>query len=94
MIWHKKKLKIIFNSKQEFWISIASIKNIHLLEESSADEIIGSLGVDREWGNKFDYEHLNKLENIPVLIDLFKILKVDAVKVLQPICQQIWKTQQ
>jgi len=26
--------------------------------------------------------------------ELFKILKVDAVKVLQPICQQIWKTQQ
>ena len=27
-------------------------------------------------------------------IDLFQILKVDAVKVLHSICQQIWKTQQ
>ena len=26
--------------------------------------------------------------------ELFKILKVDAVKVLYSICQQIWKTQQ
>ena len=26
--------------------------------------------------------------------ELFKILKADAVKVLQPICQQIWKAQQ
>ena len=26
--------------------------------------------------------------------ELFKILKDDAVKVLQSICQQIWKTQQ
>ena len=26
--------------------------------------------------------------------ELFKILKVDAVKVLHSICQQIWKTQQ
>ena len=26
--------------------------------------------------------------------ELFQILKDDAVKVLQPICQQIWKTQQ
>ena len=26
--------------------------------------------------------------------DLFQILKGDAVKVLQSICQQIWKTQQ
>ena len=27
-------------------------------------------------------------------IDLFQILKDDAMKVLHPICQQIWKTQQ
>ena len=26
--------------------------------------------------------------------ELFKILKDDAVKVLHPTCQQIWKTQQ
>ena len=31
-------------------------------------------------------------DGIPV--DLFKILKDDAVKVLHPVCQQIWKTQQ
>ena len=31
-------------------------------------------------------------DGIPV--ELFKILKYDAVKVLQSICQQIWKTQQ
>ena len=31
-------------------------------------------------------------DEIPV--DLFQILKDDAVKVLHSICQQIWKTQQ
>ena len=31
-------------------------------------------------------------DRIPV--ELFQILKDDAVKVLQPICQKIWKTQQ
>ena len=31
-------------------------------------------------------------DGIPV--ELFQILKVDAVKVLHAICQQIWKTQQ
>ena len=31
-------------------------------------------------------------DGIPV--DLFQILKADAVKVLHSICQQIWKTQQ
>ena len=29
-----------------------------------------------------------------ILVELFKILKNDAVKVLYSICQQIWKTQQ
>ena len=29
-----------------------------------------------------------------ILVDLFQILKDDAVKVLYSICQQIWKTQQ
>ena len=27
-----------------------------------------------------------------ILVEVFKILKVDAVKVLHSICQQIWKT--
>ena len=31
-------------------------------------------------------------DGIPV--ELFQILKDDAVKVLHPICQEIWKTQQ
>ena len=31
-------------------------------------------------------------DGIPV--ELFQILKDDAVKVLQSVCQQIWKTQQ
>ena len=29
-----------------------------------------------------------------ILVELFQILKDDAVKVLQSICQQVWKTQQ
>ena len=29
-----------------------------------------------------------------ILVELFQILKDNAVKVLHPICQQIWKTQQ
>ena len=29
-----------------------------------------------------------------ILVELFQILKDDAVKVLRSICQQIWKTQQ
>ena len=32
--------------------------------------------------------------NDRILVELFQILKDDAVKVLHTICQQIWKTQQ
>ena len=31
---------------------------------------------------------------VGIPVELFQILKVDAVKVLHSICQQIWKTQQ
>ena len=31
---------------------------------------------------------------VGILVELFQILKDDAVKVLHSICQQIWKTQQ
>ena len=34
----------------------------------------------------------SRCDGIPV--ELFQILKDDAVKVLQSVCQQIWKTQQ
>ena len=50
-----------------------------------------------------EYEVKRALENIStnkasggdgIPVELFQILKDDAVKVLQSICQQIWKTQQ
>ena len=33
-------------------------------------------------------------EGVGIPVELFQILKDDAMKVLQSICQQIWKTQQ
>ena len=89
----QKKLKIIFNSRQEFWISIASIKNIHLLEESPVVDIIDSLGVDREWEDKLDYDHLNKIENIPILIDLFKTLSIDIEEYNKQTADKIYLTE-
>ena len=38
---------------------------------------------------------MNKaIEGDGILAEIFQILKDDAVKVLHPLCQQIWKTQQ
>ena len=42
--------------------------------------------------SKHHYEQTSGGDEIPV--ELFQILKDDAVKVLHSICQQIWKTQQ
>ena len=41
---------------------------------------------------KYHFEKANGGDGIPV--ELFQILKDDAVKVLHSLCQQIWKTQQ
>ena len=41
---------------------------------------------------KHHYEQTSGGDGIPV--ELFQILKHDAVKVMHSICQQIWKTQQ
>ena len=52
---------------------------------------------------RFDRKQQNTVKQLPfnkarggdgIPVELFQILKDDAVKVLHSICQQIWKTQQ
>ena len=50
--------------------------------ECEVKQALGSAACDKTSGS----------DEIPA--ELFKILKDDATKVLQSICQQIWKTQQ
>ena len=50
--------------------------------ETEVKWVLGSITMDKASG----------VDGIPV--ELFQILKDDAVKVLHSICQQIWKTQQ
>ena len=69
-----------------------------LQEQDNHDAVITHLGPDiLECEVKWALESIstNKAiggDGIPV--ELFQILKDDAVKVLHSICQQIWKTQQ
>ena len=71
-------------------------KDLH--EQDNHDGVIIHLEADiLECKVKWALESItmNKVsggDGIPV--ELFQILKDDAVKVLHPICQQIWKTQQ
>ena len=70
----------------------------HLHDQENHDGVITLLEPDiREGKAKWAFESIttNKVsggDGIPV--ELFQILKDDAVKVLHSICQQIWKTQQ
>ena len=57
------------------------MQNIHRLK-SEVKWALGSVTTNKASGG----------DGIPV--ELFQILKDDAVKVLHSICQQIWKTQQ
>ena len=50
--------------------------------ESKVERALGSITMNKSSGG----------DGIPV--ELFQILKDDAVKVLHSMCQQIWKTQQ
>ena len=71
-------------------------KDLH--DPDNHDSVINHLEPDiLEWEVKWALESIttNKAsvgDGIPV--ELFQILKYDAVKVLHLICQQIWKTQQ
>ena len=70
-------------------------KNLH--DPDNHDSVITHLGPDIleckvKWA--LGSITMNKASGGDVQIELFQILKDDAVKVLHSICQQIWKTQQ
>ena len=71
-------------------------KDLH--DPDNHDDVITHLEPDiLEWEVKWALESItmNKAsEGDGIPVDLFQILKDDAIKVLHSICQQIWKTQQ
>lgn len=73
----KEKLKIEFNTKEEFWLSVANAKNKHISDESTIVDILATLDISIEWESRIDYDHLNSFENIANIIILFKQLKID-----------------
>ena len=95
MVWTKQKQKILRrggnNTQKNYTKKIFTPKIItngmiiHLEPDILECEVkwaLGSITMNKASGG----------DRIP--IELFQILKDDAVKVLHSICQQIWKTQQ
>ena len=63
--------------------------------ESKVKWALGSITMNKaNGGDGIIAERFQILEDDAIPVELFQILKDDAVKVLQSICQQIWKTQQ
>ena len=94
MVWTKQKQNILRRgskntqkncTKKIFTIKIITMVITHLqpdILECEGKWALGSITMNKASGG----------DEIPV--ELFQILKDDAVKVLYSICQQIWKTQQ
>ena len=89
MLWTSQKKKIL--SREELYKKDLNDPNNHdgvitYLEpdilECEVERALGSIIVNKASGG----------DGIPV--ELFQILKDDAVKVVHSICQKIWKTQQ
>ena len=91
-------VKKIRDTKGTFHAQIGSIKDRNGMDLTEAEDIKKRLEPDiLECEVKWALESIttNKAsggDGIPV--ELFQMLKDDAVKVLHSICQQIWKTQQ
>ena len=94
MVWTQQKQKILRSGKNTQ--KNCTKKDLH--NPDNHDGVITHLEPDiLECEVKWTLESItmNKAsggDGIPV--ELFQILKDDAVKVLHSICQQIWKTQQ
>ena len=90
--------QVIVESSDKMWSTEKAISEIDLHDPDNHDDVITHLEPDiLECEVKWALESItmNKAsggDGIPV--ELFQILKDDAVKVLYSICQQIWKTQQ
>ena len=95
MIWILQKQKILRRSWQEFTEELHK-KELH--DQANHDGVITDLKPDIlecevKWALKsITTNKASGGDGIPV--ELFQILKDDAVKALHSICQQIWKTQQ
>ena len=95
MVWTYQKQKILRRGGKNTQKNCTK-KDLH--DQDNHDGVIIQLEQDiLECELKWDLESItmNKAsggDGIPV--ELFQILKDDAVKVLHAICQQIWKTQQ
>ena len=81
--------------RQQEYIEELYKKDLH--DPDNPDDVVTNLEPDMEYEVKWALGNItmNKAsggDGIPV--ELFQILKDDAVKVLHSICQHIWKTQQ
>ena len=96
MIWMQQRQKILSKKRQQKYTEELYKKDLH--DPDNQDGVIIRLEPDiLECEVKWALGSItrNKASGFDgIQVELFQILKDDAVKVLHSICQQIWKTQQ
>ena len=95
MVWTKQKQKVLWrggkNTQKNYTKKIFTTQIITMVWSLTSDPDI--LECEVKWAlGSITTNKASGGDEIPV--ELFQILKDDAVKVLHSICQQIWKTQQ
>ena len=96
MVWTRQKQKILRRGGKNTQKNYT--KNIFMTQIINHDGVITDLepdilGCEVKWAlESITTNKASGSDGIPV--ELFQILKDEAVKVLHSICQQIWKTQQ
>ena len=93
MVWTSQKQKILRRGGKN---TQKNCTKKDLQDQDNHDGVITHLQ-SKSWNAKWALGSITT--NIAsggdgILLELFHILKDDAVKVLHPMCQQIWKTQQ
>ena len=95
MVWTKQKQKVLWrggkNTQKNYTEKIFMTQIITMVWSLTSDPDI--LECEVKWA--LGSITTNKVSGSDVIpVELFQILKDDAVKVLHSICQQIWKMQQ
>ena len=67
------------NLRDDFWAVIAEATGKHIFNGSSANEIISQLNLSSNIDANLNYDSINSIQNVPLIIQIFQLLGIDLV---------------
>ena len=67
------------NLRDDFWAVIAEATGKHIFNGSSANEIISQLNLSSNIDANLNYDSINSIQNVPLIIQIFQSLGIDLV---------------